>query len=133
MTSESKPTPAASDSRKPHTNVDPRAIKLTKLPGVIAISAYMFLLAVDMIALVVTGRAQALDLIFAVFFIAGGLGLLFLLRWAWALTLAAVALSTGSSLWAYSTQHDPAVLLKGLLSMIVFLYLVRTEVRAKLR
>jgi hypothetical protein len=56
-----------------------------------------------------------------------------LLRWAWALTLAAVALLAGWFFWACVSQHVASFLLQGLLNLVCFLYLVRTEVRTKLR
>ena len=61
------------------------------------------------------------------------LGLLLLLRWAWALTLAAVALLAGWFLWSFTTQHVSASLVQGLLNLVFFLYLVRTDVRKNLR
>ena len=67
------------------------------------------------------GHAQFFLLIFPILFIAGALGLLLLLRWAWALTLAAVALSAGSFLWSFTTRHDAAALLQGLLNLVFFL------------
>jgi len=111
---------------------DAETVKLSKLPGLVAISLYMMLLAGVMIVRVATGVAQPLLLIFPVFFIAGALGMLLLLRWAWALTLAAVALSAGSFLWSFTTQHIGAALVQGLLNLVFFLYMVRTDVREKL-
>jgi uncharacterized membrane protein (DUF2068 family) len=67
-----------------------------------------------------------------VFFIAGALGLLLLLRWAWALTLAAVALMSGLSIWEFTTLHTRPALVWGLLNLVLFLYLVRSDVREKL-
>ena len=107
-------------------------VKLSKLPGLIAISLYMILLAGVMVVRVATGLAQPFLLIFPALFIAGALGMLLLLRWAWALTLAAVALSAGSFLWSFTTQHNSAALVQGLLNLVFFLYLVRTDVRKKL-
>ena len=107
-------------------------MKLSKLPGLIAISLYMILLAGVMVVRVATGLAQPFLLIFPALFIAGALGMLLLLRWAWALTLAAVALSAGSFLWSFTTQHNSAALVQGLLNLVFFLYLVRTDVRKKL-
>jgi len=71
-------------------------------------------------------------LIFPALFVAAGLGLLLLLRWAWALTLAAVALLAGWFLWSFTTQHVAGSLVQGLLNLVFFLYLVRTDVRRKL-
>jgi hypothetical protein len=106
--------------------------KLTKLPGLIAISLYMMLLAGVVIVRVATGISRPLLLIFPVLFVAGALGMLLLLRWAWALTLAAVALLAGWFFWAFMTQHVTDLLVQGLLNLVFFLYLVRTEVREKL-
>ena len=74
---------------------------LLKLPGLVAISIYMVLLAGTMVAFVMNRHLGLLYLIFPVLFIAGALGLLMLLRWAWALTLAAVALSSASFLFEF--------------------------------
>jgi hypothetical protein len=56
-----------------------------------------------------------------------------LFRWAWALALAAVFLLASYDLWIFTTQHQDTVLLQGILNLIFFLYLVRPEVREKLR
>jgi hypothetical protein len=56
-----------------------------------------------------------------------------LLRWAWALALGAVFLLSGYNLWIFSTQHQGPALVQGLLNLVFFLYMVRTEVREKLR
>ena len=106
---------------------------LLKLPGLIAISLYMLLLSGVTVVSVMNHRAGALYLIFSVLFIAGALGLLLLLRWAWALTLAAVALLSGSFLWGFSLQHSYPSLVQGLLNLLFFLYLVRSDVREKLK
>ena len=106
---------------------------LLKLPGLIAISLYMLLLSGVTVVSVMNHRAGALYLVFSVLFIAGALGLLLLLRWAWALTLAAVALLAGSFLYTYTTQHISSSLVQGLLNLLFFLYLVRTDVREKLK
>ncbi len=106
---------------------------LLKLPGLIAISLYMLLLSGFTVVSVMNHSAGVLYLVFSVLFIAGALGLLLLLRWAWALTLAAVALLAGSFLYTYTTQHISSALVQGLLNLIFFLYLVRTDVREKLK
>ena len=60
-------------------------------------------------------------------------GLVMLFRWAWALALAAVFLLVVYNLWIFSTLHQGAALVQGLLNLVFFLYLVRPEVREKLR
>jgi hypothetical protein len=106
---------------------------LLKLPGLIAISFYMLLLSGVTVVSVVDQRAGPLYLVFSVCFVAGALGLLMLFRWAWALTLAGVALLSGSFLWGFSIQHSYPSLVQGLLNLLFFLYLVRSDVREKLK
>ena len=74
-----------------------------------------------------------LFLIFAAAFITASAGLILLLRWAWAIALAAVFLLAGYNLWIFSTQHQIPIAIQGLLNFVFFLYLVRPEVREKLR
>jgi hypothetical protein len=106
---------------------------LLKLPGLVAISIYMVLLAGTTVAFVMNRHMGLLYLIFPVLFIAGALGLLMLLRWAWALTLAAVAHSSASFLFEFSSQHSFPSLMQGLLNLVFFLYLVRGDVRENLK
>ncbi len=123
-TTDLPPAPAGATSRRS---------ALLKLPGLIAISIYMLLLAGVTVVSVMEQRTGFIYLVFSVFFIAGALGLLLLLRWAWALTLAAVAILSGSFLWGFSVQHSYSSLVQGLLNLLFFLYLVRTDVREKLK
>jgi len=37
------------------------------------------------------------------------------------------------NLWIFSSQHEAPGLVQGLLNVVFFLYLIRTEVREKLR
>jgi len=106
---------------------------LLSLPGLAAVSLYMMVLAGINVLGVVTGQIRPVYLVLSAVFIAAGLGMLMLLRWAWALTLAAVALLAALSLWKFAFTHQPPYIFQGLLNMVFFLYLVRTEVREKLR
>jgi len=132
MSIETNPKPPAAGLPGPRVKPKVEPVKLSKLPGLIAISFYMILLAGFSVVRILSDHDQPLLLIFPVLFVSGALGLLLLLRWAWALTLAAVALSAGSFLWSFTTQHDSAALVQGLLDLVFFLYLVRTDVRVKL-
>ncbi|MFZ0337470.1 MAG: hypothetical protein WAL45_05520 [Terracidiphilus sp.] len=96
-----------------------------------AISAYMIMLAVVAVVAVVHGHP--VYLVFSVLFLACAFGLLLLLRWAWALALAAVALVAGWCFWMFVAQHVTDLLVLGLINLVCFLYLVRTDVREKLR
>ena len=66
-------------------------------------------------------------------FITASGGLLLLFRWAWALALSAVFLLAAYNLWFFSVQHELPPLVQGLLNLVFFLYLVRPEVRERLR
>ncbi len=106
---------------------------LRLLPGLAAISLYMFVLAGINTLGVASGQARPALLIFSALFITAGLGLLMLFRWAWALTLAAMVLLVALFLWKFAASHDFPYAVQGLLNLVFFLYLVRTEVREKLR
>jgi Ca2+/H+ antiporter len=119
---------------KPPVRSSPRSRKpkLLHSPGLVAISLYMLLLALTVIIGVAKGHYPQFCLVFPAFFIAAGLGLMKLFRWAWALTLAAVAMMTGLFLWNYTSQHTTASLVQGLVNLVIFLYLVRTDIRNRL-
>jgi uncharacterized membrane protein YvlD (DUF360 family) len=106
---------------------------LQQIPGLAAISLYMMVLAVINILGVASGQIRPVLLIFSALFIAAALGLLMLLRWAWALALAAMALLVALFLWKFTAGHDFPYAIQGLLNLVFFLYLVRAEVREKLR
>ena len=108
--------------------------ELLPLPGLAAISLYLLVLAGVIILGVVAGRHYpAVFLIFAALFMAASGGLLMLFRWAWALALAAVMLLVIYNLWIFTSQYQGAASVQGLLNLVFFLYLVRPEVRERLR
>src|SRR5579872_3275454 len=91
-----------------------RRREILQLPGVLAISLYLLVLAGVLILGVAGGHYPVLFLLLAAAFLTASAGLILLLRWAWAGALG-------------------AVFVQGLLNLVFFLYLVRAEVRAKLR
>lgn len=111
----------------------PSARELLPLPGLAAIALYMLVLAGVIVLGVVTRHYPALFLVFSASCLTASAGLLMLLRWAWALALAAVLLLTCYNLWIFSTAHLAPALVQGLLNLVFFLYMIRTEVREKLR
>ena len=114
--------------------VRPARRELLPLPGLAAISLYLLVLAGVISLGVVDGRHYPpLFLLFAAAFMAASAGLLLLFRWAWALALAAVFLLAGYNLWIISAQHQSPALVQGLLNLVFFLYMVRIEVRSRLR
>jgi hypothetical protein len=107
---------------------------LFPLPGLVAISLYLLLISGGIIfGVVVTQTNSPLFLVLAAGFIAASAGLLLLFRWAWAMALGAVFLIVVYNLWSFAGLHEPSFLVQGLLNLVFFLYLIRTEVRAKLR
>jgi hypothetical protein len=105
------------------------------LPGLAAISLYLMLLSGVIILGVVSGGHYypPVYLVFAAIFMAASAGLILLFRWAWALALGAVFLLAVYNLWIFATEQQTPGLVQGLLNMVFFLYLVRTEVRLRLR
>jgi hypothetical protein len=101
--------------------------------GLLAIGLYLLLLAGVIILGVAGGHYPPLFLILAAAFLTASAGLILLLRWAWALALAAVFLLVCYNFWIFGTQHMGSAVVQGLLNLVFFLYLVRTEVRSRLR
>jgi hypothetical protein len=107
---------------------------LLPLPALAFISLYLFVLAGVIVLGVVAGRHYPpLFLVFAACFISAAGGLFLLLRWAWAMALGAVFLLAVYNLWIFASLHEGAALVQGLLNLVFFLYLVRPEVRERLR
>jgi|HubBroStandDraft_1064217.scaffolds.fasta_scaffold336326_1 hypothetical protein len=111
----------------------PKLRDLLELPGLAAIGLYMLALAMVNIFAVAGGQIRPFYLVFSAIFFAAAFGLLMMMRWAWTLTLTAVVLLMGLFLWKFSMQHELPFIAQGLLNTIFFLYLVRPEVREKLR
>jgi hypothetical protein len=107
--------------------------ELVPLPGLVAISFYLLLLAVVIIVGVVGGHYPVVFVLLPVFLFAACGGLLMLFRWAWAMALAAVLMLGGYNVWIFAHMHLLPALIQGLLNMVFFFYLVRTEVRERLR
>lgn len=103
------------------------------LPGVAAIALYLFLLTGVLVLGVASGHYPKLYVLFPVLFLAAGGGLLLSFRWAWALALAAVFLIAMYMLWIFTRQHQLSLIVQGLLNLVFFLYLIRPEVRGRLR
>jgi len=131
-----------SENSQPDDHLDTPALRkdppdiepgIFPLPGLIAISLYLLLLSVVIVVGAVGGHYPKLFLILPVFLLASCGGLLVRLRWAWAMALAAVLLLSAYNLWLFAHLHLAPSLIQGLLNLVFFLYLIRTEVREKLR
>jgi hypothetical protein len=104
------------------------------LPGVAAIALYLLLIAgIIILGVVGGGHYPAVYLLFSVVFVASSAGLIASFRWAWVLALAAVFLLMVYNVWVFTAQHEAPAAVQGALNLIFFLYLVRPEVRMKMR
>ncbi len=103
------------------------------LPGVIAIALYMLVLAAVVTFGAVGKHLPMFFLLLAPFFITASFGLLRMFRWAWALTMAAVFLLASYNLWLFFLQKQAPGAVQGALNLLFFLYLVREDVRKRLR
>jgi hypothetical protein len=116
------------ESNPPATEPSPRM-----LPGVAAIGLWMFLLCVLGLIGVTRHALPPVALIFSASFALAGQGLLRLRRWGWALTLGAVLFSATYGIWAMTKTHQYSMLVMVAINFILFLYLVRPEVRERLK
>jgi hypothetical protein len=103
------------------------------LPGIAAIAVWMFVLCLIGLVGVTTHKLPLVVVVLCAAFAAAGQGLLRLRRWGWALTLAAVFLSALYGMWVVVKVHQIAELVMVGLNLVFFLYLVRPEVRVRLR
>ena len=108
------------------------------LPGVAGIC--LFLLVLTMINAFAAlngrygvGRSKFGILALCTLLAAGIFGLLRMRRWGWALVLAGCLTLSIGDLTLFARTHVGPFLLQGLFSLVFFLYLVRTEVRDRLR
>jgi hypothetical protein len=125
--------PSQESGAEPAAKFEQSTIKtLLQMPGLVAVALYMIVLAGIDIVSVAGHQIRTIFLILAVLWIAAGLGLLMLQRWAWAMTAATLALLVALLFWRFAANHQFPFAVQGLMSLIVFFYLVRTSVRAKL-
>ncbi len=103
------------------------------LPGMAAIAAWMFLLSLLGLVGVTLHRLPLIVVVLCAAFAAAGQGMLRLRRWGWALTLAAVFLSAMYGMWVLVRFHQFPEVIMVALNLVFFLYLVRPEVRERLR
>jgi hypothetical protein len=103
------------------------------LPAMAGIAMYMFVLSGVVGFGAVTGRFPRLFLLLCLLFVAAAVGLIRLYRWGWALTTAASFLLMSYGVWAYVHTRMAAALITSFLNLVFFLYLVRPEVRERLR
>ncbi len=108
------------------------------LPGVAGICMFMLVLTlINAFAALQgkfgDGRGKYGVLALCTLLAAGVFGLLRLRRWGWALVLAGCLTLSLGNLVVFQKTHVAPFLVQGLFALVFFLYLVRTEVRDRLR
>ena len=108
------------------------------LPGVAGICMFMLVLTLINAFAALRGsfgggRGKYGVLMLCTLLAAGVFGLLRLRRWGWALVLGGCLMLCLGNLFVFQKTHAAPFLVQGLFAMVFFLYLVRTEVRDRLR
>jgi len=108
------------------------------LPGVAGISLFMLVLTMVNAFAALNGKfgvgsAKYGVLALCTLLAAGVFGLLRLKRWGWALVLGGCLTLCLGNLFVFEKTHAGPYLVQGLFALVFFLYLVRTEVRDRLR
>src|SRR3978361_1776329 len=123
---------------RPFPVFTPRGERAGMLPGIAGIC--MFMLLVTMLNAFgaiqgAFGSAAAKYSVLAIctLLLVGIFGLLRLMRWGWALVLGGCLVMSLGDLIFFAHTHTGFFLVRGLLEMVFFLYLSRTEVRERLR
>ena len=131
MSAEESIKPSAERKIKP-------SMKGQMLPGIAGVC--MFMMFMTMINVYAglhgaygVGKARYTILILCTLLAAGIFGLLRLTKWGWALVTAGCLLFSTGDFFYFSRTHSGFFLVRGLFVFVFFLYLVRTEVRDRLR
>lgn len=108
------------------------------LPGIAGICVFMVILTILNAVAALEGKFGSGSgkygvLALCTLLAAGVYGLLRLRRWGWALVLGGCLTLCLGNLFVFEKTHAGQFLLQGLFALVFFLYLVRTEVRARLR
>ncbi len=108
------------------------------LPGIAGISLFMLMVAIIGAIGVLNGQFQGPAARFGVLPIStmiavGVFGLLSMRRWGWALVMAGTLLLSLGYVYMSHATHDGRLLVMSGLTLCFFLYLVRPEVRDRLR
>lgn len=108
------------------------------LPGVAGVCIFMSLITVlnafaGLRGMFGEGGAKYGVLALCTLLAAGILGLLRMKKWGWALVSAGCLLLSVGDFFLFEKTHTMFFLVRGMFALVFFLYLVRTEVRSRLR
>jgi len=115
-----------------------RNAKGVMLPGVAAIALYMLFMAMMNAFGAVRGMFRTPAANYSVLavcslLVIGVFGLLRMQRWGWALVLGGAIFLALGDIFYFRLTHAPFLAVRALLEMVFFLYLIRTEVRDRMR
>ncbi len=108
------------------------------LPGMAVIGLYLLLFSMLNAFAAATGKFGAGAAKYSILSICtlmavGILGMLGLRRWGWAITSAGCVLMAAGYFYGFHASHRAPYIVQGLFAMVFFFYLVRPEVRERLR
>ncbi len=108
------------------------------LPGVAGIAMFLLLLALlntfaALKGVYGSGGGRFGVLAVATLLVVGVFGLLRMRRWGWAIATAGALLLAIGYLFVYTRTHAAPMVVQALFGIVFFLYLIRTEVRERLR
>ncbi len=108
------------------------------LPGVAGIALFLLLLALlntfaALKGVYGVGGGRYGVLAVSTLLVVGVFGLLRMTRWGWAIATSGALLLAAGYLFLFARTHAVPLLVQGLFGMVFFLYLVRPEVRERLR
>ncbi len=108
------------------------------LPGVAGICMFMLLVTImnafaALRGVFGAGRGKVGVLVICTLLAAGVFGLLKMTRWGWSLVLAGCLTLFIGNIVYFRQTHAPPFVVQGLFALVFFLYLVRPEVRERLR
>lgn len=107
------------------------------LPGMAMIAFFMLILALfsafEAVRGPLTTQARYLVLPMATLVVLGVFGFLGRRRWGWAILLGGCVMTMLGYVWVYRTMHDLRPLVMAGFFLVFFLYLVRDEVRIRMR
>lgn len=114
------------------------AVKGVLLPGVAGIAMFLLLLALlntfaALKGIYGAGGGRYGVLAVCTLLVVGVFGLLKMRRWGWAIATASALLLAAGYLFVFSRTHSAPMLVEALFGIVFFLYLIRTEVRERLR
>jgi hypothetical protein len=106
----------------------PRNVRGQMLPGIAGICLFMiFMVMINVYATITGAYGRGLSLAIGIF------GLLRLTKWGWAIVTAGCLLFASGDFFYFSRLHVGFFLVRALLVLLFFLYLVRQETRERLR